>query len=331
MKAKKVVLVVIAVLSSVSTVLYGVSDTAEGRAYLGVSLDMQPLPELLTKHLGLSPGQGIRISNVQKDSAADKAGLDRDDIIVAFEGKPVEDNEQFTEAVREAGIGKEVTLGIIHLGKRKDVKLKLGKFKGEYDWDDWKYPPEPRAIQSWHPGRIFHLRPDEEHWKEIMLPEIKAHIKNLFKEAYCFQHSDDDEKYEIVIEGDPEDEDTLITVRFDEPDGKMSQYKVTVDEIDELPKKYREPAKDDLEKAVEESKKKKPWMYYKGSVPTPSPPDPKVWRRYFDAEKFQQPSFGPGHEAFEKQLRELKERLERLEKRQEKLLDRLSDKLDKEI
>ena len=74
----------------------------EQRPYLGVNLDSAPLPELLTKHLRLDPGQGIRINNIMADSPADKAGLDRDDIVAAFDGQKVTGQEQFITAVRKA-------------------------------------------------------------------------------------------------------------------------------------------------------------------------------------------------------------------------------------
>jgi hypothetical protein len=316
MKAKNVILVVFATLFSIGTALYAEPESAEGRAYLGVSLDMRPLPELLTKHLGLSPGQGIRINNIRTDSAADKAGLERDDIIVGFEGKPVEDNEQFVEAVRETGAGKEVTLEIIHLGKRKNIKLKLGQVEGEIGQDDWKFPPEPEMMQLWQPGKIFRLKPGGEDWMEIQLnkmPDMETSMKEFFKELYSFQHSGDGEKYEINIEGNPKDEDTLITLRITEPDGKSTEYKTTVKEIDKLPEKYRQPVKDAIEEALKKSRERK--FFSNEGPPIPQPPDPEVWRRHFEA--LQPHPFEPGNMMpgrMEEQLREMRQRLEQLER-----------------
>ncbi len=324
MKAKNVILIVFTVLFSIGTVLYAEPESAGKRPYLGVSLDMRPLPELLTKHLGLSPREGIRIRNVQRDSAADKASLERDDIIIGFEGKPVENNEQFVEAMREAGVGKEVTLEIIHLGKRENIKLKLGRFEGEAGWNDWKYPPEPEAMQLWRPGKIFRLKPDEKDWREITLPEIGTRIKNFFKEAYSYQHSGNGEKYEITIEGNPKDEDTSITLRISEPGGKTTEYKTTVKEIDKLPEKYRQPVRDALEESLKKSREKEFRGY--GTPHAPSPPHPEVWKQHFDFEKLQPRPFEPGNMMpgrMEEQLRELRQRLEQLERHQKEMLDRL--------
>ncbi|MHC4074670.1 MAG: PDZ domain-containing protein [Planctomycetota bacterium] len=125
MKTKVIALIALAGLFSTDTAISAESESTGPRPFMGLLLDPAPLPELLTKHLGLSPGQGIRIRNVQRRGSADEAGLERDDIIIGFEDDEVDDNERFVDAVREAGVGAEVSLQIIHLGKRKTVEIKL--------------------------------------------------------------------------------------------------------------------------------------------------------------------------------------------------------------
>jgi S1-C subfamily serine protease len=84
MKTKKTALISFMVLLFVAATPSAELKAAETRPYMGVWLDTSPLPDLLIKHLGLSPSQGIRITNVHRDSPADRAGLERDDIIIAF-------------------------------------------------------------------------------------------------------------------------------------------------------------------------------------------------------------------------------------------------------
>ena len=237
MKTKKVALILCAVLFFSGTLLYAKSDASEGRPRIGILLDTEPLPDLLIKHLRLEPGQGIRIRNVLENSPADKAGLQRDDIIIGFEGQDVKSNKQLVDAVQEAGIGAEVSLKIIHLGECKTVELQLETIEGK---PDLKYPPEPEVFQSWRPGRMFRLKPGDKNWMEIDMPFDKS------LEVYEYHHSNDGEDCSITIEGDPEDEDTLITVSIGN-----DEYKTTVGEIDKLPEKYREVAR----KALEDSRK----------------------------------------------------------------------------
>ena len=105
----------IALLSIILVLLCRGSVSAEagidlGQAYIGVILQSDPLPKLLTKHLRLKADQGLLIRNVQLDSPADKIGLERDDIIIGFEGSDVTDFEKFRSDIVKAGIGAKVKL-----------------------------------------------------------------------------------------------------------------------------------------------------------------------------------------------------------------------------
>ena len=173
MKAKNIAAIVMLVLFLAGSGLLAQSDSTDVRPYIGVLLDTTPLPDLLVKHLGLSPGQGIRIQNVHRGGPADKAGLERDDIITGFEGEDVVDNEAFVDEIRKAGVGAEVSLEIIHLGQRKTVTLTLEAMEGEFDL---KYPLEPEIVQLWRPGKIFQLRPGDENWIEILKDGMPAEV-----------------------------------------------------------------------------------------------------------------------------------------------------------
>jgi len=221
MKAKNIILTIALVLVYADTGVSVDTDSSDERPYIGVMLDAASLPDLLVKHLGLEPDQGIRIANIHRGSPADKAGLERDDIIIGFEGKDVDDRQQFVDNVRKADIGAEVSLEIIHLGKRKAVKLKLEGLKGEFDF---KYPPEPQVVQSWRPGKIFKLKPGDEDWMEVfrdnMSSDFDVNIKKFFKELYTYKHSSDGEEYTIIIEGNPNDVESTITVQADKGEFK---------------------------------------------------------------------------------------------------------------
>ena len=65
----------------------GLAQVLVVRGYLGVNFDK--LSPKLAKSLGLSSDKGVIITNVQKGSPADKAGLKVEDVIVQFDGKPV--------------------------------------------------------------------------------------------------------------------------------------------------------------------------------------------------------------------------------------------------
>ena len=313
MKVKSIAAIILLVLFSTGTDLYAQSDSADARPYIGILLDPAPLPDLLIKHLGLSPDQGIRIKNVHRGGPADKAGLERDDIIVSFEDKDVVDSEAFVDEIRKAGIGTEVSLEIIHLGKRTSVTLTLEALEGEFDL---KYPPEPEIVQSWRPGKIFRLGPGDENWMEILKdgipPEFDVNIKRFFNELHTYHHSNG-EDYTITIEGNPDDDDSKITVQAGD-----NEYKATVGEIDKLPEKYREPT----EQAVENARKTAKTKRFDIRIRPDSWQIPHDLKPYIEKLKpyrnFQIPPFesgGPIFDRIQKQMKELQRRLDRLEKR----------------
>jgi hypothetical protein len=223
------------------------------QAYLGVRLDPNPLSELLTKHLKLEPGQGLLIKNIYINSPADKAGLDRDDIIVTFQGEDIFDYEDFVRDIQRTGVDEEVELKVIHLGEKKTVSAKLEHLNGQFDSDElgWKYPFESEVYQMWRPGRIFRFKPGDEDWTRVPfkdVPDINMDIKKFFKEKYFFQHSSDDEEFSITIEGNPFDGDSSVTLETRQKKERKI-YETTIGEIEELPKKYLPTIKKDIEEA----------------------------------------------------------------------------------
>ena len=336
MKTAITTLTVAAVLCSTGAAICAESESTGARPFIGVLLDPAPLPGLLSKHLGLPVGQGLRIQNVQQDSPADKAGLERDDLIIGFEGQDVHDYERFVAAIRQAGSGTEASLQIVHLGVRKTAKLTLKPFEGN---PDWKYPREPQAVQSWRPGRFFRLKPGDEEWSEMwrdsMPSDIDVDVKRFFNELHSYHHSNG-EDYDVTIEGNPNDEDSTITVRVGD-----DNYTTTVKDIDKLPEKYRQAAKDALENARKTSRKRK----FDGRVNVLTWQTPPDWRGYFDRlhpRNYAPAPFDRGEELldkyqklmeevldkYQKQMRELRKSMEELEERQGEILDRISGQRD---
>ena len=330
MKTAITTLVVLAILFSTGTAVHAESESAGERPFIGVMIDPAPLPGLLGKHLGLAVGQGLRVQNIQKDSPADKAGLERDDLIIGFQGKDVHDYKPFVDAIREAGSGTEVSLQIIHLGVRKTVMLTLTPFEGE---PEWKYPREPEAVQSWRPGRFFRLEPGEGDWKEMFKdgipPDIDVDIKRFFDEVRTYHHSNG-EDFSVTIEGNPDDEDSAITVRVGE-----DKYTAMVKDIDKLPEKYREAAEEALENARKDSGGLSRFKrrFDVDIAPWKTPPD---WRGYFDRlhprNYPQLPRFDRGEEMLnniQKQMRDLGRRLEEQEERYRERLEKLEKYYDR--
>ena len=82
-------------------------------------------------------GEGVRIGDDQADAPAvdpagpaGQAGLMPGDIIVAFNGRPVTDNESLIVAIRAQDVGDTVTLTVRRDGTDQDIRVVLGEAGG---------------------------------------------------------------------------------------------------------------------------------------------------------------------------------------------------------
>ena len=97
------------------------------RGWLGVSI--QDLTADIAKSLGIKQQTGALVADVVKDSPAEKAGLKRGDVIVTFDGKPVEDSTSLRNMVSAAAPGKSVTFKLFREGKELSITATLAEFK----------------------------------------------------------------------------------------------------------------------------------------------------------------------------------------------------------
>lgn len=313
MKTGKIIQIILVALLLSGAALSMEANSSDTRPYIGVQMDTSGLPDLLTKHLRLLPGQGVRIRNIQKSSPAEEIGLERDDIITRIQDQDVYKYESIVFAVQKAQVGEEISLDIIHLGERKQLKIKLGQTEGE---PEWIYPPEPEIEQVWRPGRIYKPSPDGS-WVEIPNDKLPQglDITKLFSEIYTTINRDGQA---ITIKGNPNNEDSIVIIR----DGD-DKYEAALKDIDKLPEKYQKAAEEALSKA----RKKK----QEGSLPdVPSIPQRDFENNFFPQLqphlKFSEPPSGnSGLDQIQDQMGQLMDKIKELEKSQNELLNRLSE------
>ncbi len=337
MKANRRLVVLCACLVMSSSMLYAEQHE---KGYIGVMLDTEPLSPLLAKHLRLSANQGLRIKNVNRGAPADKAGLERDDLIIALAGQEVLDYKGFIDDVTQVGAGNPVVLEIIHEGQRKTVELTLAARTDEFDP---KFPPEPDVVQEWHPGKVFHFDADKKGWIEIeeigidgrevntkmpvSQPGIKTDIKRFFKEHYVFHYGDGDSPCIVNIDGDPHDSDTTVTVESGD-----KKFSVSADAIDTLPANVQGHAQRALKQARQSARKRtrsKAWNQHSQAVEDfIEEHPPQDWKDHTDKVLDRVKVFINKQELPQKLLS--KDKLEKIEEHLEKLSSRM-ETLEKEL
>jgi serine protease Do len=93
------------------------------RAQLGV--EVQPVTSDLAESLNIKRVGGAIIGKVTPDSAADRAGLKRGDVIQSFNGQAVSDINSLRNHVAEAQPGSNASVVIVRDGVEKTVSVKL--------------------------------------------------------------------------------------------------------------------------------------------------------------------------------------------------------------
>ena len=73
--------------------------------------------------------EGALITNVTKNSPAEKAGLQKNDIIYKIENKEINKSADLSKVIRSMKAGDKVKVYFLRDGKKKDEKIKLGENK----------------------------------------------------------------------------------------------------------------------------------------------------------------------------------------------------------
>jgi len=96
------------------------------RAYLGVSLD-KTFATRTAHRLGMIRPVGARVEGVTRGAPAEQAGIRPDDVILEFDGRPVEDDDHLMSIVSMAPVDREVDIVIFRDRERVTLRLRLAR------------------------------------------------------------------------------------------------------------------------------------------------------------------------------------------------------------
>ncbi|MCL4727171.1 MAG: PDZ domain-containing protein, partial [Candidatus Kuenenia stuttgartiensis] len=95
------------------------------RGWLGVAI--QDISPDLAKSFEVAIAEGVIISDVQENSPAKEAGLERGDIIIKFNDKPIRDVNHLRNTVAQTEAGKKVKITVLREGNEKTLTVKIGE------------------------------------------------------------------------------------------------------------------------------------------------------------------------------------------------------------
>jgi serine protease Do/serine protease DegQ len=93
------------------------------RGRLGI--DFEDLTPDAAAKLKLKSADGAVVSNVQAESPADKAGLRRGDLVLAFNGRPVKSGPDLRNRLGLTPVGEDVELTVLRGGQQLAIKVQI--------------------------------------------------------------------------------------------------------------------------------------------------------------------------------------------------------------
>jgi serine protease Do len=97
------------------------------RGWLGVSI--QDLTPELAKSAHVETLKGALIADVIKGGPAEKAGMMKNDVVIAYRGKEIPDSSTLRNEVASTPIGQGVKVTILRSSKKEDLMVKVGNLE----------------------------------------------------------------------------------------------------------------------------------------------------------------------------------------------------------
>jgi serine protease Do len=95
------------------------------RGWLGVRI--QPVTDDIAQSIGLKESKGALIAGLIENSGVDNKEIKAGDVVIRYDGKPVERARDLPRLVAESAVGDEVEVVVVRDGEEKTVKVKLGR------------------------------------------------------------------------------------------------------------------------------------------------------------------------------------------------------------
>jgi len=107
--------------------LKGETDHTVHRGWLGVRI--QAVTDEIAESLGLDKAHGALIASVSENGPAQAAGIQAGDVVVSFDGKPVEDMRRLPRLVAETPVDKTVPVTVWRKREETTLQVKIGRLE----------------------------------------------------------------------------------------------------------------------------------------------------------------------------------------------------------
>ena len=90
----------------------------------------------MAKSFNLKDAKGALIAQIEKDGPADKAGLRDGDVVIEYNGKPIADIRELSQAVASTKPGAKVKVKAMREGKPVNLVIVVGEMRTEKDLNE---------------------------------------------------------------------------------------------------------------------------------------------------------------------------------------------------
>ena len=105
---------------------------ATGRVTRGrIGVQIGPVSRDVAESIGLGKAQGAMVTGVEAGSPADKAGVEAGDIIIRFDGKPIEKVADLPRLVGNTKPGSKSTMTVFRRGSSRDLTVTVAEIEAE--------------------------------------------------------------------------------------------------------------------------------------------------------------------------------------------------------
>jgi serine protease Do len=92
-----------------------------------VGFRIQGIDDQIAKYIGLKSKDGVIITQIQKGSISDNAGLKPEDVIIAVNDEKIRNEQDLLLSINDRRVGDIIKFKIIRAGSEKEIEMKLTK------------------------------------------------------------------------------------------------------------------------------------------------------------------------------------------------------------
>ena len=112
-------------INRVNKILTEIRDKGKIDRNYNAGFRIQGIDDQIAKYLGLKNKDGVVVTQVQKGSNADEAGLKPEDVILTANGVKIRNEQDLILEVNDLRVGDKLTLKIVRGGSEKEIEMKL--------------------------------------------------------------------------------------------------------------------------------------------------------------------------------------------------------------